>query len=71
MGNFLSKVAEYSDFHSDRLLNEKRLVRAAVKTYHTTGTYLSLKLFKRDSEQIDWVFNKKITLSAREFRLLC
>ena len=71
MGNVLSKDAEYSDFHLDLSLNEKRLVRAAVKTYHTTGTYLSLKLFKRDSEQVDGDFNQKITLSAREFRLIC
>ena len=71
MGNVLSKDAEYSEFHMDLSLNEKRLVRAAVKTYHTTGTYLSLKLFKRDSEQVDWDFNQKITLSAQEFRLLC
>ena len=71
MGNVLSKDAEYSDFHLDLSLNEKRLVRAAIKTYHTTGTYLSLKLFKRDSEQVDWDFNQKITLSALEFRLLC
>ena len=71
MGNVLSKDAEYSDFHLNLLLNKKRLVRAAVKNYHTTGTYLSLKLFKRDSEQVDWDFNQKITLSAPEFRLLC
>ena len=37
MGNVLSKDAEYSDYHLDLSLNEKRLVRAAVKTYHTTG----------------------------------
>ena len=71
MGNVLSKDAEYSDFHLDLSLNEKRLVRAAVKTYHTTGTYLSLKSFKFDSEQVDWDFNQKITLSAREFLLIC
>ena len=71
MSNVLSKDAEYSDFHLDLSLNEKRLVRAAVKTYHTTVTYFSLKLFKRDSEQVDWDFNQKITFSAREFRLIC
>ena len=71
MGAVLSKDAEYSDFHLDCSVSEKRLVRVAVKTYNSTGTYLSLKLFKRDSEQVDWDFNKKITLSAREFRLLC
>ena len=64
MGNVLSKDAEYSNYHLHLSLNEKRLVRAAVQTYHTTGTCLSLKLFKRDSELVDWDFNQKITLSA-------
>ena len=71
MGNVFTKNAEYRDFHLDLSHNEKRLVRAAVKTYHTTGTYLSLKLFKRDSEHVDWDFNQKNTFSAREFRLIC
>ena len=70
MASVLSKDAESSEFHMDLSLYEKRLVRAAVKTYNT-GTYLSLKLFKRDSEQVDWDFNQTITLLAREFRLLC
>ena len=30
-----------------------------------------MKLFKGDSEQVNWDFNQKITLSAREFRLIC
>ena len=38
MGFVLTKDAEYSHFHLDLSLNEKRLVRAAVKTYHTTRT---------------------------------
>ena len=71
MRTVLYKDAEYSDYLLDLSLIEKRLFRAAAKTYHTTGTYLSLKSFKPDSEQVDWDFNKKITLSAREFRLLC
>ena len=72
MGAVLSKDAEYSDCHLDfSVRTKKRLVRVAVKTYHSTGTHLSLKLFKRESEQVDWDFNKKITLSAPEFRLLC
>ena len=60
MGNVLSKDAEYSDFHLDLLLNEKQLVRAAVKTYHTTGTYLSLKLFKRDVNRSIGISIKKL-----------
>ena len=71
MGNVLSKDAEYSDFHLDLSLNEKRLVRAAVKTYHTTGTYLSLKLFKRDSKHFDWDFNQKITVIVSIKKLAC
>ena len=71
MGAVLSKEAEYSDLHLDFSMSEKRLVRVAVKTYNSTGTYLSLKLFKRESEVVDWEFNQKITLSAREFNLIC
>ena len=42
-----------------------------IRLDHTTGTCLSLNLFKIDSEQIDWDFNQKVTLSARDFWLLC
>ena len=42
-----------------------------MKTYNSTGTYLSLKLFKRESKLVDWEFIQKITLSAREFNLIC
>ena len=71
MGAALFKDAEYRDFHLDFLVSEKRLVRVAVKTYNSTGTYLSLKSFKRESELVDWEFNQKITMSAREFNLIC
>ena len=71
MGALLSIDAEYNDFHLDFSASEKRLVRVAAKTYNSTGTYLSLKFFKRDSELVDWEFNQKITLSAREFNLIC
>ena len=67
MGNVLSKDAEYGDFHLDLSLNVKRLVRAAVKTYHTTGTYLFLKLFKRDSEQSIGISIKKLHFRRESF----
>ena len=67
MGNVLSKDAEYSDFLLNLSLNEKRLIRAAVKTFHTTDTYLSLKLFKRDSEQVDWDSIKKLHFRRESF----
>ena len=53
MGAVLSKYAEDSDFHLDLSVSEKRLAGVAVKTYNSTGTYVSLKLFKRESEQVD------------------
>ena len=59
MGAVLSKDAEYSDYHLGFSVSEKQLVRVAVKTYNSTGTYLSLKLFKRESELVDWGFNQK------------
>ena len=39
-----------------------------MKTYETTGTYITLRLFKKYSEEFR--LNQKITLSAAEFDLL-
>ena len=39
-----------------------------MKTYETTGTYITLRLFKKDSEE--FCLNQRITLSAAEFDLL-
>ena len=39
-----------------------------MKTYETTGTYITLRLFKKDSEVFR--FNQRIALSAAEFDLL-
>ena len=61
MGAVLSKDAEYSDFHLDLSVSEKRLVRMAVKTYNSTDTYLSLRLFQHESELVDWDFNQKMS----------
>ena len=71
MGAVLSKDAEYSDLHLDFSVSKQQLVRVAVKTYNSTGTYLSLKLFNRESKLVDWKFNQKTTLSARGFNLIC
>ena len=69
MSSVLEKDAEYSDSHFDVCSNEKRLIRVAVKHYEKTGTYLSLKLFKREQEGAEYKFEQKITLSADEFQL--
>ena len=39
-----------------------------MKTYETTGAYITLRLFKKNSEEFR--FNQRITLSAAEFDLL-
>ena len=57
-----------SDFHHEISRSSKRIVAASVKTYETTGTYINLRLFKKDSEE--FCFNQRITLSAAEFDLL-
>ena len=57
-----------SDFYHEISCSSKRLVVASVKTYGTTGTYITLQLFKKDSEEFR--FNQRITLSAAEFDLL-
>ena len=57
-----------SDFYHEISCSGKRIVVASVKTYETTGTYITLQLFKKDSEKFR--FNQRITLSAAEFDLL-
>ena len=56
------------DFYHEILRSSKRIVVASVKTYETTGTYITLRLFKKDSKEFR--FNQGITLSAAEFDLL-
>ena len=69
MAAVLSKDVEYSDFHLDLSVSEKRLVRVAVKTYNSTDTYLSLKLFQLECELVDGDFNQNISLPAPEFNV--
>ena len=57
-----------SDFYHEILCSSKRIVVASVKTYVTTETYFSLRLFKKDSEEFGFI--QRITLSAAEFDLL-
>ena len=57
-----------SDFYHEISCSSKRIVVASVKTYETTGTYITLRIFKKDSEEFR--YNQRITLSAAEFDLL-
>lgn len=50
---------------------DKRLVRATVKTYEKTGSYVFLKLFKKpEINSDDYKFEQRIGLTLDEFRTL-
>lgn len=58
---------EYGDSFLDVSKNNRRLVRVSTKTYQTTGTYISLKLFKKGSDD-DFYIDQRITLTVQEFQ---
>ena len=60
--------AEFGDAHFDVSKSEKRLIRATVKTYDKTGTYIFLKLFKKFGQEFE--FQQRITLTLEEFEKL-
>ena len=60
-----SKNTHFGDCYFDISQTEKRLVRATLKTYERTGTYVFLKLFKKAAE--DYEFEQRISLTLEEF----
>ena len=64
--NVLSGDYEYYDMCYDISTTEKRVVTANVKTYETTGSYVTIKLFKNEAESIGYRLNQKITLTLLE-----
>ena len=60
--------AEFGDAHFDVSKSKKRLIRATVKTYDKTGTYIFLKLFKKVGQEYE--FKQRITLTLVEFEKL-
>ena len=60
-----SKDTRFGDCYFDISQTEKRLVRATLKTYERTGTYVFLKLFKKAAE--DYEFEQGISLTLEEF----
>ena len=62
----MSSSQDYFDFYHDIARSEKRYVVACVKTYDSTGTYISLKLFKKENGDDEFRFNQKLTLSMQE-----
>ena len=66
MSNVLSGDCEYYDISYDISTTDKRMVTANVKTYETTGSYVTIKLFKKEAESIGYRLNQKITLTLLE-----
>ena len=62
----MSSSQDYFDFFHDRARSEKRYVVACAKTYDNTGTYISLKIFKKENGDNEFRFNQKLTLSLQE-----
>ena len=59
----MSSSQDYFDFYHDIARSEKRYVVACVKTYDNTGTYILLKLFKKENGDNEFRFNQKLILS--------
>ena len=68
----MMKDAEYSDNHIDVSKTEKRIVRISSKNYEhiLTGTYISLKLFKRAANEREFQFSQSVTVSLDEFQAI-
>ena len=60
-----SKDTEYGDCYFDVSKTDKRLIRATLKTYEKTGTYVFLKLFKKAADEYE--FEQRISLTLQEF----
>ena len=58
--------AEFGDAHFDVSGYEKRLIRATVKTYEKTGTYIFLKLFKKADNEYE--FQQRLTVTLENLK---
>ena len=61
---------DFVDCHFDILENSKRLVRATLKTYVQTGTYVFLNVFKTSTEGAEFECVQRISLSSKKFSSL-
>ena len=62
------KDAKFGDAHFDVFKSEKRLIRATIKSYEETGSYVFLKLFKKAEHYYE--FQQRITQTLEEFERL-
>ena len=60
-----TKDTEFGDCYFDDSNTDKRLIRATLKTYERTRTYVFLKLFKITAEEYE--FDQRILLTLQEF----
>ena len=60
-----SKDKEYGDCYFDITKTKKRLIRATLKTYENTGTYVFLKLFMRKDNEYE--FEQRTSLTTEKF----
>ena len=65
----LDTDVDYFDDFRDISSNDKRLVRVGAKTFPQTGTYITIKLYKKDEEGT-FKYRQGITLSTGEFESL-
>ena len=63
-----SKDTQFGNCYFDISQTEKRLVRATLKPYERTGTYVFLKLFKTAAE--DYACEQRISLTLEESGIL-
>ena len=69
-GDFtLAKDEDFGDYYCDLSEKSNRILRATVKTYEHTGTYVFLKLFKKKPDA-EFALVQKITLTKEEFEIL-
>ena len=61
-----TKDSEFGDSYYDFSKTEKRLIRATLKTYEKTGTYVLLKLFKKVDDD-DYEFQQRLSLTTEDF----
>ena len=61
---------DFGDCYFDISENSKRLVRATLKTYDQTGTYVFLKVFKKATEGAEFECVQRLSLSSEEFSKL-
>ena len=63
-----TKDTEFGDCYFDISKTDKRLIRATVKTYERTGSYVFLKLFKK--AESDYEFHQRVSQTVQEFENL-